>query len=71
MGWGISCCWGNAGLAEKASRDTGYRSDSIAISRDAGPLSAIFKRGDLNPGERHSRDTRDDGTVVAQILVLL
>ena len=26
-------------------------------------LSGIFKGGDLNPGERHSRDTRDDGTV--------
>ena len=25
--------------------------------------SGIFKGGDLNPGERHSRDTRDDGTV--------
>ena len=24
---------------------------------------AFFKGGDLNPGERHSRDTRDDGTV--------
>ena len=23
----------------------------------------FFKGGDLNPGERHSRDTRDDGTV--------
>ena len=26
-------------------------------------FSGIFKGGDLNPGERHSRDTRDDGTV--------
>ena len=25
--------------------------------------SGIFKGGDLNPGERHSRDTRDHGTV--------
>ena len=24
---------------------------------------AFLKGGDLNPGERHSRDTRDDGTV--------
>ena len=24
---------------------------------------ALLKGGDLNPGERHSRDTRDDGTV--------
>ena len=27
-------------LAEKASRDMGYRSDSIAISRDMGPLGS-------------------------------
>ena len=27
------------------------------------PLSGILKGGDLNPGERHSRATRDDGTV--------
>ena len=26
-------------MAEKVSRDRGYRSDSIAISRDMGPLS--------------------------------
>ena len=26
-------------------------------------LRAFLKGGDLNPGERHSRDTRDDGTV--------
>ena len=25
---------------------------------------AFLKGGDLNPGERHSRDTRDDGTVM-------
>ena len=30
---------GNADLPEKVSRDMGYRSDSIAISRDMGPLS--------------------------------
>ena len=27
------------------------------------PFSGIFKGGGLEPGERHSRDTRDDGTV--------
>ena len=27
------------------------------------PLLGIFKKGDLNPGERHSCVTRDDGTV--------
>ena len=26
-------------MAEKVSRDRGYRSDSIAVSRDMGPLS--------------------------------
>ena len=26
-------------------------------------IGHFFKGGDLNPGERHSRDTRDDGTV--------
>ena len=26
-------------MAEKASRDRGYRSDTIALSRDMGPLS--------------------------------
>ena len=27
------------------------------------PFRAFLKGGDLNPGERHSRDKRDDGTV--------
>ena len=36
---GIASCWGIAGMAEKVSRDRGYRSDTIAISRDMGPLS--------------------------------
>ena len=30
--------WRSANLPEKVSRDMGYRSDSIAISRDMGPL---------------------------------
>ena len=34
-------CWGIAGMAEKVSRDRGYRSDAIAISRDMGPLSLL------------------------------
>ena len=29
---------------------------------------AFSKGGDLNPGERHSRDTRDDGTVTLSAL---
>ena len=35
---GIAPVWGSADLPWKVSRDTGYRSDSIAISRDMGPL---------------------------------
>ena len=31
---GIAPFWGDANLAEKVSRDVGYRSGSIAISRD-------------------------------------
>ena len=38
-GGGIAPFWGSANLPEKVSRDMGYRSDSIAISRDMGPLS--------------------------------
>ena len=37
---GIAPCWGIAGMAEKVSRDRGYRSDSIAVSRDMGPLKS-------------------------------
>ena len=39
QGGGIAPFWGSANLPEKVSRDMGYRSDSIAISRDMGPLS--------------------------------
>ena len=35
---GIAPFWGATHLPEKVSRDMGYRSDSIAISRDMGPL---------------------------------
>ena len=40
-GGGIAPLWGSAMPTSlpKASRDMGYRSDSIAISRDMGPLS--------------------------------
>ena len=37
---GIAPFWGSANLPEKVSRDMGYRSDSIAVSRDMGPLSS-------------------------------
>ena len=34
---GIAPCLGIAGMVEKVSRNRGYRSDTIAISRDTGP----------------------------------
>ena len=37
-GGGIAPFRGSANLPEKVSRDMGYRSDSIAVSRDMGPL---------------------------------
>ena len=37
---GVAPFWGTPNLPLKVSRDMGYRSDSIAISRDIGPLSA-------------------------------
>ena len=36
---------------------------SSDLPEDKGSNRAFFKGGDLNPGERHSCDTRDDGTV--------
>ena len=36
---GIASLWGSAKVPEKVSRDMGYCSDSIAVSRDMGPLS--------------------------------
>ena len=35
---GVAPIWGTANLPENVSRDMGYRSDSIAVSRDMGPL---------------------------------
>ena len=32
-------------MAEKVSRDRGYRSDTIAISRDTGPLIGVSQKG--------------------------
>ena len=40
---GIAPFWGSANLPEKLPRDMGYRSDSIAISRDMGPISLWTK----------------------------
>ena len=39
QGGGIAPLWVSASLPEKVLRDIGYRSDSIAVSRDMGPLS--------------------------------
>ena len=38
QGRGIAPFWGSANLPSRVSRDMGYRSDSITISRDMGPL---------------------------------
>ena len=43
---GVAPFWGSANLPERVSRDMGHRSDSIAISRDMGPLSP-HNLGDL------------------------
>ena len=43
QGGGIAPFWGSAKLPYKVSRHTGYCSNSIAISRDRGPLSPLFK----------------------------
>ena len=39
---GIAPSWGSANIPEKVSRDMGDRSDSIAVSRDMGPLRLFF-----------------------------
>ena len=39
QGRGIAPFWGSANLPQRVSRDMGYRSDSIAVLRDTGPLS--------------------------------
>ena len=43
QGGGYVPFWGSANLPEKVSRDMGYRSDSIAVSRDMGPLRPMFE----------------------------
>ena len=43
-GGGIAPFWGSPNLPEKVSRDMGYHSDSIAISRDMGPLSQSMEK---------------------------
>ena len=37
----IAHSWGSANLPLKISRDMGYRSHSIAVSRDMGPLRSL------------------------------
>ena len=64
QGRGIAPFWGAANLPEEGSRDMGYRSDSIAISRDMEPLSKILggaKRIFLVSGE-------DLGCILGRIL---
>ena len=39
-------------MAEKVSRDRGYRSDSIAVLRDMGPLRFLTRMSLLNPRVR-------------------
>ena len=41
-GGGIAPFWGSAKLHQIVSRDMGYRSDSIAVSRDMGPLRYLW-----------------------------
>ena len=40
---GVAPFWGSADLPEKLSRDIGYRSDSIVLLRDLGPLSLYLR----------------------------
>ena len=49
---GIAPFWRTANFTEKASRDIRYRSDSIAASRDTGPLSSTWQRTNWE----HSKD---------------
>ena len=39
----IAPFWGSATLPEKVARDMGYRSDSIVILRDMGPLRPLTR----------------------------
>ena len=59
QGGGIAPFWGSANLPEKVSRDMGYRSDSIAISRDMGPLrgSVGLGEGVSGPGAKKSQES--------------
>ena len=54
--------WGSANLPEKVSRDMGYRSDSIAISRDMGPLSLVRFAASQGSGMARSGVHDDAGT---------
>ena len=46
--------WGSANLPDNLSRDMGYRSDSIAISRDMGPLRSLPVAKILSPVTREA-----------------
>ena len=45
---------GRASIPSKVSRDMGYRSDSIAVSRDTGPLSSCQRRAHDHIGPGYS-----------------
>ena len=48
-------------MAEKVSRDRGYRSDTIAISPDMGPLSGATKNGGSGVNARTNEKKRKIG----------
>ena len=51
------------GAFQKHVDHSNFRKNALGVKRPFSELSGIFKGGDLNMEERHSRDTRDDGTV--------
>ena len=53
--------WGSAWHASAALCRVAQNAQKSNLWTDAGVKH--FKGGNLSPGERHSRDTRDDGTV--------
>ena len=56
---------GGGGPGRRGSLLSKFRPASFVMT---GLSRVFFKGGDLNPGERHSRDTRDDGTVTLRTL---
>ena len=54
----IAPFWGADNLPEEVSRDMGYRSDSIAISHDMGPLSPTHPYTHTHPSGQTSQRRR-------------